>query len=444
MRIHETEQNLVAMPEMKSTPATESPISAEVLRTVEAFDALYPEWDALFRATGSSVFQSFEWLRTWWRHFGEHSPDMSLHVVVMRGDTRIVGIAPLFVETVHILGFLSFRKVAFISREMSDYLDVLVEKGLEQQCANILAAHLRNSSPPFDIILLEDVADNSVNHRLLFEALVREGLRGTHFVSQHCPRTALHETWEDTLASFSNKHRKHITYQRKNIGRNFEVTFERTTSQENVRQDMEDFIALHQHRWTESGYKGVFGDDRPANFHRDVAAHLFKRGWLFLTFLRLNGKRIAANYGFQLGSITSTYLNGMIEYGDASKFSPGRVLHAYSIEEAIRNGASIYDFLRGRERYKYFFDAIDVPNWTIICYRPNSRLARTGFKLDLLRKALRRRIERERLSLKLITNKNGFFSKATALHIVATMGQVVRDGMMKLKAPEKSLTTKDE
>ncbi|MEK9136258.1 MAG: hypothetical protein AAB393_03980 [Bacteroidota bacterium] len=120
MRIHETEQNLVAMPEMKSTPATESPISAEVLRTVEAFDALYPEWDALFRATGSSVFQSFEWLRTWWRHFGEHSPDMSLHVVVMRGDTRIVGIAPLFVETVHILGFLSFRKVAFISREMSD------------------------------------------------------------------------------------------------------------------------------------------------------------------------------------------------------------------------------------------------------------------------------------------------------------------------------------
>jgi CelD/BcsL family acetyltransferase involved in cellulose biosynthesis len=38
------------------------------------FDALEPAWTALLDGHGSFVFQSFEWNRAWWRHFGEPDP----------------------------------------------------------------------------------------------------------------------------------------------------------------------------------------------------------------------------------------------------------------------------------------------------------------------------------------------------------------------------------
>ena len=77
-------------------------LTTEVVTDYEAFAALQPEWnDVARRAQATSPFLLHEWFRTWWDAFGAGH---SLHVVIARDGNRLVGIAPLMAEQVHMYG----------------------------------------------------------------------------------------------------------------------------------------------------------------------------------------------------------------------------------------------------------------------------------------------------------------------------------------------------
>ena len=44
-----------------------------------------------------------------------------------------------------------------------------------------------------------------------------------------------------------------------------------------------------------------------------------------------------------------------------ARLSPGTIMIGHAIEEAIGAGARTFDFLRGREAYKYAWGAVDLP-----------------------------------------------------------------------------------
>jgi CelD/BcsL family acetyltransferase involved in cellulose biosynthesis len=408
--------------------------------TTPDFDALLPEWKVLHDEHGISVFQSFEYLRTWWRYFGESNHNAQLHIIVIRDHGRLVAIAPFYIERVRTLRFLAFRRLAFLGREISDYLDVIVAKGCESMSVELIASHLVQNKMLGDVILLEDITDRSAFHALLYEALIRHGFRGKRFINEQCPRTRLLNNWEDTLASFSTKHRKDIKYQRRNICKNLRVEFEVTSTEEDVSRDMGEFIAMHQERWTNSGHKGVFADSRVSALHRDVAQLFFRRGWLFLTFLRLNGKRLAANYGFKFHGEVCTYLNGMRETGDSARYSPGRVLHGFCIEHAISLGAKVYDFMRGAEPYKLEFEGEGVPNLTLLLYRPKTILPEHKFKLNLVGRSLVRRAGQEWRLLVCVVKRKGLLSGFTVRYILERLWINAKGGIRKIIAPEKRPT----
>ncbi len=56
---------------MSASPATATAIAIAHARDPGRLAALRGEWTALFDAAASpSPFLSWEWLHTWWRHFG--------------------------------------------------------------------------------------------------------------------------------------------------------------------------------------------------------------------------------------------------------------------------------------------------------------------------------------------------------------------------------------
>ena len=69
------------------------------------------------------------------------------------------------------------------------------------------------------------------------------------------------------------------------------------------------------------------------------------------------GRIIAALYGFHHATRTYYYLGGFDP--EFKQYSPGTILIAHAIAEAIREGATEFDFLRGREDYKYRWRAVD-------------------------------------------------------------------------------------
>lgn len=120
---------------------------------------------------------------------------------------------------------------------------------------------------------------------------------------------------------------------------------------------MGDLFRLHERRWANCGESGVCGDPRVQGFHRAAAARLLSAGMLRLYRLRIAGAVAAVYYGVTAKGTAYAYLGGF----DPSqpRLSPGLQIIGHAIEQAIAEGASRFDFLRGTEGYKHAWGAVD-------------------------------------------------------------------------------------
>lgn len=401
-------------------------LAVQVIEEVRGLDALQPEWDALLERSDASVFQSFEWLRTWWRHFGERRGGARLHVVAVRDAGALVGLAPLWISRERLLGVVPFRRLLFVGHRDTDYLDVLAARGLEARCAEAIAAHLAAHRHLFDVAILEETSDRSRSGPLLAAALARQGFRVRRGLDSPCPRTALGKTWEETVARFGQSDRREIRRRLRNIQKEHRVELEVVAAGPDVAPAMREFVEMHQERWARDGWWGAFADPAQADFQCDVAERLAGRGWLFLAFLRVDGRRFAVNYGFSYADAVSVYLPGAREASPAlARHSPGRVLHALSMQWAIERGRAVYDFMRGAEPYKYEFDAVDVPNWRTVAYGRRPRAAAAAHAVQRVLVTLRRRVRNEASALRAARGSGGWGSPAVRAHL----GRAVRRGM---------------
>ena len=104
----------------------------------------------------------------------------------------------------------------------------------------------------------------------------------------------------------------------------------------------------------------ALGDDVVQRFHRDAARRMLAAGALRLYATRLAGRVVAVFYGFALGGTTYYYLSGYDP--ELEKLSIGTLIVAHAMEEAVREGAAVFDFLRGAEEYKFAWGATERMN----------------------------------------------------------------------------------
>ena len=98
------------------------------------------------------------------------------------------------------------------------------------------------------------------------------------------------------------------------------------------------------------GHPGAFADPRVENFHRDVARRFLRRGWLYLTLLTVADRPIAAMYIFTYAGTYRAFSTGYDR--EWQRFGPGRQAMAQAMRDAITQGVSQFDLLRGAEPYK--------------------------------------------------------------------------------------------
>lgn len=396
-------------------------LKTEVISDVSEFDSLREEWTDLFLRNGLHLFDSFEWRRTWWKYFGETNPKASLHIILVRDNKKLVGIAPLFLEKVRVVGIFSVKKLSFIAQVTSDYLDVVVEKGMEDICFAAFAGTIASARPRCDVVHLADITERSATSSMFEKALEEQSFHGQRFVNDFCPRTRLHGSWDKTLEAFAGNHRKEVRRRIRNLSNNFVVNFSVADNATTVGEEMDQLVDLHQSQWNDAGQVGIFIDPRIAKFHKEVARLFYARGWLYLASLRIDGRLAAINYGFIFRNEMAIYISGCITDDDARKFSIGRVLTGHCMAEASNSGLQTYDFMRGTEPYKYEFEGVDVPNWSLVMFRNGSLTARAKYSTHLLMLAIKRWIVREWTMLKLHKRKQGLFSKQMVDHLIGTV-----------------------
>ncbi|HEY0441285.1 MAG TPA: GNAT family N-acetyltransferase [Xanthobacteraceae bacterium] len=323
-----------------------SALTVTELRTVAQLAALAPEWWALWRRCGATPFQSPAWLLPWWDAFAPGA----LRVLTIRRGAELVGLAPLYRED----GSRG-RRLLSLGIGASDYLDVLLDPEREQETAQALAQHIEDSLRDYDECELGELPPGAAALRLRLPAGVIEHV-DAHSV---CPVLTLPPRIEALRQVIPAAKRQKLRTARNRAARRGEVEILRGNAQ-NREQLFSALVRLHGARWQTRGEAGVLTDPRVVSFHRGAIAALDAAGLLRLWALRIGGEIVGAYYGFADAERAYAYLTG---FDPAYEFeSPGTILAGHAIEEAVRDGASEFHLLRGREAYKYSWGAADRAN----------------------------------------------------------------------------------
>jgi len=409
----------------------------QVVTSLDEFDALHDPWNTLLDKGSGSIFQKFEWQRSWWRHFGETNRNTYLHIIVVEISGTTAAIAPLQIEKMRAPGLPSLRVLSFLGGKLTDYLDFIVHPRFEKEAIESIAGHIGEARSLFDVISLTEIPEHSPTSRILFDILQASGLQGTRFINEYCPRVALGPTWEATLGSMDSSRARRISRRIRLISRDHETHFEVLTPSEDITGAMREFIRMHQGRWKKMGELGVFDDERVVKFHLEVAEQL--QEWVFLAFLCIDGVRVAADYCFLFRGTLSYYLNGIDCPEDLMKLSPGLVVHSSCMQEAIRRGAHSFDFLRGIEQYKYDLGAADIPNWSVLLYSGSASRIRLLHRVYLVLDSVKKRGKKEIALFRHEIRKDGLLASSTLRFLASRLRTVLVDSHTKISQPEKPI-----
>jgi CelD/BcsL family acetyltransferase involved in cellulose biosynthesis len=303
---------------------------------VESIEDLREEWRAL---PVCSIFSTWEWTASWWRHLGG---DRRLAVHAVRtGDGELTGVLPLYIWRER-----PVRVVRFLGHPQGDELGPI---GTAPPAELAGALNTALAAIPHDVFLGEQLPGDQAWPALL--AASRWRLEAS-------PTLRFQGGWDAFVASRSANMRDQLRRRERRLRRRYGVEFRLADDEARLEGDLDVLFALHRARW------GASSPFAPEAFHREVTRAALAEGRLRLWLLELDGVARAAWLGFRLGGVESYYQAGRDPDYDAD--SVGFVLLAHTIREALDDGVEEYRFLRGPEPYKDRFANSDPGLETVV------------------------------------------------------------------------------
>ncbi|PYO56500.1 MAG: hypothetical protein DMD83_14100 [Candidatus Rokuibacteriota bacterium] len=300
-------------------------------------------WNGLLdRSKLPSVFLSWQWQTQWAQAFAR---DRRLQLLsVTDEDGGPTGLLPLYEEQPATLRFLG-------GVDVSDYLDVIVAAGREEEVWHVLLQHRAAEPVEWD---LHAIRATSLTPSLVPALAPAYGLQVSTTVEERCPVLPLPETWDDYLARLSRKDRHELRRKMRKLERELPgATVRSHHRHEGWDEALSRFLRLH--RLSKVG-KARFMDERMERFFRDATGALAAAGWARLWFLECAGAAVASFLCLEYAGTVGLYNSGF-DPAHAG-LAPGIVLLAHVIRDAIDRGIPTFDFLRGEEPYKQGFGPI--------------------------------------------------------------------------------------
>jgi len=378
-----TQGSLCAQPDAKeadclpstsqSDQALDKATQSSSLRTIvydpkaQGFAALKSEWNQLLqRSRYNTIFLTYEWQTTWWDCLGEGD----LWIVAFRraDNNELVGIAPLYLVTPARGRWTGKRKFNLVGCiEVSDYLDMIVAKGWEQQVYGSFYAWLCSpDAPAWDVLDLCNLPQDSLTHQE-FHTFLDPSVYHVEIKQEDvAPQFVLPLHFETYLQEQVEKKQRHeIRRKQRRVERETEVNFYYVGPQDNLVAEIDDFVALQQASRED---KAEFMTPEMRHFFGKMAQRMQEAGWLRLCFLTINGEKTASLLGFEYNRRYLLYNSGY-DPEAYPHLSPGWVLVAYAIQYAIAVGDQVFDFMQGNEDYKYRFGSQDYAVMRVLVSR---------------------------------------------------------------------------
>jgi len=340
--------------------------------------ALSAEWTELAES-GGSPFLTREWLQAWWRAFGKGEPKCP---IVWGGDGRLLAAA--------FLGMSGHRVSAAANVHSGEW--------------HILGASEAARRSVVEALVETDASRLTLGpmRRGAGSDLVVDALRAARYLV-HCefrlsPYMALPDRPEDVLSSASKTLRAQVRRRRRALEREGELTLRTVSQRPELEAALDAVFAVEGSGWKARSKTAITSDARTELLYRGFAHRATARGWLRLHLLELDGEPIAVEYGCAFARTAFLLKTGFRESWGC--FSPGLVLRAAVLEQAVSEDLREYDFLGGPDAYKLRWTDDIRSRVTIRAYRPARGLPAYAYRsmmrprLQALRDAAREKVTR--------------------------------------------------
>jgi CelD/BcsL family acetyltransferase involved in cellulose biosynthesis len=308
-------------------------------------DFVARDWtDLVLVDPAATFFHQPRYLKLYWEEFG-HEGDLLLAFGVE--DDVTVG-AAAFERVGGTLRFLG-------GTEVTDYMGPVARPGSEDGFAKELFDALDTVDGWTDADLRGVPLDSPWVERLR-GAAEGAGLSVEIGEDSVAPFLSLPATFEDYLAGLPGKMRHEIKRKARKLREEtggYEVV---RASAETLTEDLDRFVELHR---SSEGPKGKFMEPGMEIFFRRLGKEFLPHGVFRLTFIQIDGDKIAGAIGFSFGGTLSLYNSAYDRRW--SRLAPGMVLVGDLIKEAIDEGCRTFDMLKGDLGYKYRFGATARP-----------------------------------------------------------------------------------
>ncbi|HTI88702.1 MAG TPA: GNAT family N-acetyltransferase [Alphaproteobacteria bacterium] len=319
-------------------------LTVEAVSDIRTLVTLEPAWWSLWhRARSATPFQSPAWLIPWWRAFAPGE----LFVVVVWQSARLLGMLPLYIDSTS-----TDVRLLPLGVSVSDYIDVLVDAAWENEVLAAFAGFLATGPTPWAEWDMPDLPAEALALAL------PASIAGEDIVTATTPAPVLTLPTDagGLDAAIPARKRRDIRMARHRADRRGPVDIQRADAA-SVAGAIDELVRLHSARWHNRGEAGVLADDRLRRFHGEAAPRLVQANLARIHTLSIGGEIAGVYYGLAYNQRHYAYLCGFDPAFERE--SPGTILIAHAIEDAVCEGAAEFHFLRGGEAYKYQWGAVD-------------------------------------------------------------------------------------
>lgn len=358
----------------------ENKLRLQVYDTEDSFEALAGLWNNLSAKINGHIYTSNDWTECWWRYFGKNKQRAPFIITVWHLD-EIIALAPMYIGYSKVGSYIFERRLQIMGSGgspneqfgylddygISDFLDFLVDETYATEVAQIILEFLRANKYKIDTITFCQIGDDSFIMRYLFPLIEQEGLDFDLLHTDTCPFINLKK--QDTLQKYikqvkSNARRRfRQTLKAVDTKKGFEI--ESVDSSIQIAAAIERLINLHQNRWNQLGFPGVFHDSRYSGFFKEIVRSAYAKNWLWLKQARDESGVCALRMILNYNGRYYDYISGFDPDCPSSKYRPGIGLLLNLVEEAIENNTERIELLRGEEGYKYDFTSENFKNWRL-------------------------------------------------------------------------------
>jgi len=302
---------------------------------IVSFQEIEREWESVLRdSPENTLFLTSQWQKVWWDTFGDGH--------TMCGFT--------YPESNEISAIASLAKsgdtVSFIgSEDTFDYNDFLIRPGNEVGFYQALLDCMEEQK--FGMLRLVSLRETSPTLQILPDLARKHGYTVEVKEEDVTSGIGLPSTWDEYLSLLNKKDRHELRRKIRRMDSQTDWKWYSLTEPTEVNERLGEFIKLMRQSRAD---KDEFMTPERERFFYNITQRMSELGLLQLYFLHMDGVTVATSLCFDYGGSRLLYNSGYDpEY---AYYSVGLLLNAMCLKDAIEQGLTYFDFLRGPEPYK--------------------------------------------------------------------------------------------